>query len=89
MNTDLSVQSIIGATESRRDGGRTAVAAELVEVELMQKGLVARESGDTCLKEPAIINHTCLRCILAADLNLRGLLVDLSCKWGKTMPGLS
>ena len=35
MNTDLSVQSIMGATERRRDGGTMAVVAGMVEGVLM------------------------------------------------------
>jgi hypothetical protein len=35
------VQSIIGATERRRDGGTMAVAAGMVEGVLMREGVVA------------------------------------------------
>jgi hypothetical protein len=45
MNTDLSVQSIMGATDRRRDGGTMAVAAGMVEEVLMLEGVVAWEQA--------------------------------------------
>jgi hypothetical protein len=41
MSTGFSVQSIVGATDKRRDVGIMAVAAGMVEVVLMLEGLGA------------------------------------------------
>ena len=43
--TAFSVQSIIGATDRRRDGGTMAVAAGMVEEVLMLEGVVAWEQA--------------------------------------------
>jgi len=44
-NSVNSVQSIMGATDRRRDGGTVAVAAGMVEEVLMREGVVAWEQA--------------------------------------------
>ena len=45
MDTATCVQSIIGATDRRRDGGTVAVAAGMVEEVLMLEGVIAWEQA--------------------------------------------
>jgi hypothetical protein len=59
MDTGLSVQSIMGATDRRRDGGTMAVAAGMVEGVLMLEGVVAWEAGDEYCRKRAIISQSC------------------------------
>jgi hypothetical protein len=64
MNTGLFVQSIMGATERRRDGSTGAAAPGMVEVRLMLEGLVAANRGDGYCREPVMISETGPRRIL-------------------------
>jgi hypothetical protein len=45
MDSDFYIQSIMGATDRRRDGGTMAVVAGMVEGVLMLEGVVAWEQA--------------------------------------------
>jgi hypothetical protein len=68
MNTDLFVQSIMGATERRRDGWTGAGAMPgMVEVVLMLRGCGRQEKDDGYCREPAMISQSYPDRTLSAD----------------------